>query len=367
MKFIFCILTIFIFGAVLEVKASDISVIADGQNVYFTDVYPTIIQDRTLVPVRGVFENMGFTIGWNEATSTATLLRRTNESITNITITTGDAFLTVNDERVYPEVPPQIINGRFMLPLRAIAEATGASVDWLEPTRTVLINSNVTADLISLERNLVDETSESLEVDQNLTLDETEQIEQIQETEQAEENNETEETPSNYSVSPMLGQSSIALPNRRLTEEERQEWINDYNSLGGAAEFELEIIVLINVIRAENNLSTVSADPALMMAARFYAQTMEDFAAIGHNVGPYAEPNATHGASRNIADAFGGRMTWNGGNAAGAFENPQATVDAWMASSAHRTYILAPEHNFIGVGNFGGFNYMMFAPESSQG
>lgn len=45
--------------------------------------------------------------------------------------------LQVNGETVQPDVAPQIINGRAMVPARWIAQALGASVHWDDATRTV--------------------------------------------------------------------------------------------------------------------------------------------------------------------------------------------------------------------------------------
>lgn len=49
--------------------------------------------------------------------------------------------LVLNNQNLNPEVPPQIINGRAMVPLRCIAEAFGADITWEETSRTVYINT----------------------------------------------------------------------------------------------------------------------------------------------------------------------------------------------------------------------------------
>jgi len=48
--------------------------------------------------------------------------------------------LFVNGQEIKPDVSPQIINGRTMVPVRWIAEALGADVTWDDKTRTVSIN-----------------------------------------------------------------------------------------------------------------------------------------------------------------------------------------------------------------------------------
>ncbi|MCL2545777.1 MAG: S-layer homology domain-containing protein [Oscillospiraceae bacterium] len=148
-------------------------------------------------------------------------------------------------------------------------------------------------------------------------------------------------------------QMSITLPDRRLTADERAAWIAKYNAMGGAFAFELEVVQIVNEIRADHELIAVEIDASLMHAARFYAQTVAQFPGAGHNVGPYAEPDATHGASANIAAAFGARLRWNGGNFAWGSHlgmTAETLVNLWMNSPGHQRYILSPEHRFIGAG-----------------
>lgn len=49
--------------------------------------------------------------------------------------------LIVNGQEIKPDVPPQIINGRTMVPVRWIAEALGADVKWDEENKTVWVNT----------------------------------------------------------------------------------------------------------------------------------------------------------------------------------------------------------------------------------
>lgn len=47
--------------------------------------------------------------------------------------------IIVNGKEIKPDVPPQIVNGRTLVPLRAIAEALGANVVWDGNSNTVMI------------------------------------------------------------------------------------------------------------------------------------------------------------------------------------------------------------------------------------
>lgn len=49
--------------------------------------------------------------------------------------------LIVNGQEIKPDVPPQIINGRTMVPVRWIAEALGADVQWDEENKIVWVNT----------------------------------------------------------------------------------------------------------------------------------------------------------------------------------------------------------------------------------
>ncbi len=99
-----------------------------------------ILEGRTLVPVRGVFEYMGYTAEWDADTKTATLKSDKN----TVVIKNGDSDFTVNGNTVTPDVPAQIIEGRFMLPLRAVGEAVDAEVSWDAESRTAEIKSKAT-------------------------------------------------------------------------------------------------------------------------------------------------------------------------------------------------------------------------------
>jgi len=133
----------------LTTKASDVTVIVDGQPVFFEDVQPSIVDGRTMVPLRGVFDMIGFSIDWNSNTSTAIL----NNYGTTITVTAGDSFIIANDAVHTSDVAPRIQDGRFMLPLSLIAEATGAKVNWDNDTRTVYI---ITESVFHIENPVIE-------------------------------------------------------------------------------------------------------------------------------------------------------------------------------------------------------------------
>jgi hypothetical protein len=117
---------------------SSISVTINGMRVNFADQQPTIIGERTLVPVRGVFEALGFAVGWDGEARQVTLTRASDAII----ITINSATFTVNGRVHTLDVPAQIIGGSTMLPIRAPLEAAGYNVGWDGDSQTVIITTN---------------------------------------------------------------------------------------------------------------------------------------------------------------------------------------------------------------------------------
>ena len=123
---------------IAQAAQGNVSVNLNGNLLAFSGVQPQLVDGRVLVPVRGVFESMGFDVSWDNSSKTTTLKK---EGLT-ITSQVDMNYMTVNGTQKSLDVKAQIINGNLMLPLRAISEATGAQVNWDSSTSTVSINTN---------------------------------------------------------------------------------------------------------------------------------------------------------------------------------------------------------------------------------
>ncbi|MBE0451527.1 MAG: lamin tail domain-containing protein [Clostridia bacterium] len=115
--------------------SSDIHVFVNNTPLVF-DVNPTIIEGRTVLPVRAIFESLGLEVGWNATTRTVT---GTSTGIV-IKLQIDKVKATVNGKEFLLDVPATVINGRTLVPARFVAEATGATVGWDNATRTISIN-----------------------------------------------------------------------------------------------------------------------------------------------------------------------------------------------------------------------------------
>lgn len=132
----------FITAVPMAAADAAVSVQLDGETVSFSGQQPVIIDNRTLIPLRGVFEKMGYTISWEPNTKTATL---TAEGTTVSVSANSDTFI-VNGEVKPLDVPAQIMNGSMMLPLRAIGESAGANVTWNGAAKVVEIDTKSLGD-----------------------------------------------------------------------------------------------------------------------------------------------------------------------------------------------------------------------------
>jgi len=99
------------------------------------DVPPLIQHGRTLVPMRAIFEALGAQVYWEDATSTINAYRRESAIVLQI----GNRTAWVNGPSRQLDVPPVIIGGRTMVPLRFVAESLGAEVAW-DGAVTVTVN-----------------------------------------------------------------------------------------------------------------------------------------------------------------------------------------------------------------------------------
>lgn len=118
-------------------SAADISVELDGEKLEFEQP-PVIIEERTLVPLRAIFEALDASVDWDDATKTVTSVK----GDVTVKLTIGSNILYKNDEAKELDVPAQIVGeGYTMVPARAIAEAYGVGVDWIDETKTVVLTS----------------------------------------------------------------------------------------------------------------------------------------------------------------------------------------------------------------------------------
>jgi uncharacterized protein YkwD len=121
-----------------------IGVSINGEPLEFEGQEPVNIDGRVLVPVRAVFEALGFHVDWDYAAQAAVMTRGGDTIIINI----GSEIFITNGVNYALDVAAQIIGGSTLVPIRLPLESVGFEVDWDEATQTVLIGFDDSAILI---------------------------------------------------------------------------------------------------------------------------------------------------------------------------------------------------------------------------
>ena len=148
------------------VLAGDI--IYNGEAIGYSSQKPVIIDGTTYVPIRDVFEALGFEVEWVDECKIATLSGYHHGIL--LTADTSKMFITDYNcmhkaKKLENEV--KIINGRTMLPLREILEAVGYELEWDSATKTTTIIDVNDYDAIesAIENQMTIQTLMAYEVD----------------------------------------------------------------------------------------------------------------------------------------------------------------------------------------------------------
>ncbi|MBC9784104.1 N-acetylmuramoyl-L-alanine amidase [Heliobacterium chlorum] len=112
-----------------------LSVLVNGNPVN-SDVQPVISNDRVLVPIRAVSESLGATVNWYNETKTVVVTK--GSTVIQLTVDSKEIVGTFGRKEI--DVPAQLMNDRVFLPVRAVAELFGCTVNFDDATRQVQIS-----------------------------------------------------------------------------------------------------------------------------------------------------------------------------------------------------------------------------------
>ncbi len=119
-----------------DLYLGNILVTVDGQPVHFADQQPVIQNDRTLVPYRAIAEATGAKVEWNNETRTVTV----DKNGKKVSLKIDDKTAKVDGKDVALDVPASIMNSRTMVPLRFVGESLGYKVEWYGDAQLVTLN-----------------------------------------------------------------------------------------------------------------------------------------------------------------------------------------------------------------------------------
>ena len=131
---LFLILCLF---TVVPASAKDIIVSLDGYPLPLAA--PAVIQnDRVLVPMRSIMESLGYTVIWHSDTHTV----EASKENTQLFLTIDEPIAIVNQESVVLDAAATLSESTTMVPLRFVAEYSGATVEWEAATYTIFITTS---------------------------------------------------------------------------------------------------------------------------------------------------------------------------------------------------------------------------------
>ncbi|MGG4345232.1 copper amine oxidase N-terminal domain-containing protein [Paenibacillus lautus] len=116
---------IFFLANVIPTQASGNEVIEHG----------ILKNNRVLIPIRAVSQNMGIDVKWNQFQKTAQLTK--GETIITLAVQFKRAL--VNQDRVDFDAPVELIHNTTYVPLRFVSQTMGADVKWDQKTKEATV------------------------------------------------------------------------------------------------------------------------------------------------------------------------------------------------------------------------------------
>lgn len=292
MKKTVCILIAFvlIMAQFTGFAAKDISININGEYLE-TPVAPMIVNDRTMVPFRAIFEALKMEVNWSEKHQKV----HASDGTTNIILTIGSDKMVVNTDVITLDAAPFISNGYTLVPVRAITEALSCEVGWDGENRVVIIETEGYdgPGYIAPEKEPVQPET---------------QVPQVPPV----------------STTPII--------------DDNPAYINKNDP-----EMALKAMNYINQMRLEYGLEELIIDDNISKVALGHSMDMAEGNYIDH-----VSPTGTTPFER--LDMAGIYYTSACEILASGFNNSTDVVDSWLNSPSHKTSILSSEFTHIGLG-----------------
>ncbi|MBL0388203.1 ankyrin repeat domain-containing protein [Tumebacillus sp. ITR2] len=143
--------------------APAISVKVDDQEQVY-DPSPVLQNGRTMVPMRALFEKLGSTVEWDDATQTITAQSDTRKGQIKLKLQVGNPIAFVNDTPIELDQAPTMFGNYTMVPLRLVSESLRAAVIWDEQDHSIEVYSLNYQLFLSAIRGNVDLVTKELEL-----------------------------------------------------------------------------------------------------------------------------------------------------------------------------------------------------------
>lgn len=135
-KVLILVAILLVTGCFVSYAKNDIKLFVDGNQVV-DDVAPAVVNNRILVPVRSVFEELGAEVTWIGSRKQVIIRTVTTRIVFNL----GKSKVYVDDKGYNLDVAATAIDGRTMIPVRFVSEKLGYEVQWSQENNSVHINT----------------------------------------------------------------------------------------------------------------------------------------------------------------------------------------------------------------------------------
>lgn len=152
---LFLVSTLLSFSVMAE---DNIKVVLNGSELSF-DVSSQLIDNRTMVPMRKIFEALDAEVEWDNDTQTVYATRKTDTLAEVVSLKIDDLNMVItwystvepptlpSREVITLDVAPILVGGHTLVPARAIAEAFSCDVAWDEYNKRVIIRQETEIDI----------------------------------------------------------------------------------------------------------------------------------------------------------------------------------------------------------------------------
>lgn len=129
-----------LFSTAAFAQNEKVTIMLDGKELS-CDVAPQLVNSRTMLPMRAIFESLGAEVNWMG--DDEIIIATRGEYM--IALQIGNPVMSLQkisdskNEVIELDVAPYLHNDRTMVPVRAVAEALECQVDWIDETWTVVI------------------------------------------------------------------------------------------------------------------------------------------------------------------------------------------------------------------------------------
>lgn len=315
---------------------NDINVYLNGSQLSF-DQNPLIVNDRTYVPARSIFEAFGMNVEWDNEAQSAYIYNNDTE----ISLSVNSKEMYINGEAVALGNTPFIENGRILVPLRAISEALDCKVNWDAVTCSVVIICGGTISPTYAPTATPTQNPDTLPTAQPTEIPSPDTT-PIPTSEPAPTNTPTTAPTLTPTATPTAAPTltptvtPTAAPTLTPTAAPTQ-------APSGLSAMEQEVLALVNSERAKNGLSALSWADDIAAVARAHSSDM-----INRGFFSHTNPDGESPFDRLKNNGISYRTAAE--NIAYGQKTPADVMNAWMNSSGHRANILNKNVTELGVG-----------------